>query len=205
MSTDKTTLELFSWSYGEVKERDATIYIGLLAYAGEFHGNVSAVHKWDNQDCAAGEVNDPDMCSACKDSATGSWTTVVAGALTKVPGMLNILSRGGLGREMTDSPKTKFMSVLTGLIQPIMLASSMESYSENCNKNLPDHLGDYSLTFSYGVGFYAVAIALAIDLFCVAVHIITPCPAGSDLDVEKLQESSKGSEPAGVSIVFDVV
>lgn len=204
MSTDKIMLETFSWSYGEVKAQDATIYIGLFAYAGEY-GNVSAVHKWEDQDCAAGEVNDPDMCSACKDSATGSWTTVVAGALTKVPGLLNILSRGGLGRPMTDSPRTKFMSVLTGLIQPIMLLSSMLSYSENCNRNLPDHLGEHSLNFRYGTGYIAVAIALAIDLFCAAVHIITPCPAGSDRDVEKLQDSSRGSEVAGVSVVFDDV
>ncbi|KAK3249714.1 hypothetical protein CYMTET_40869 [Cymbomonas tetramitiformis] len=187
-ATDSDTVKAVSWTHGEVKEFGGDIYIALNAYY-LTGGNQSRLMKWEDEGCDASEASQDsqDLCKNCKSAATGTVLAAIAGVITKIPGISNCLTRGGVFFKMSDSPKSKFMAVLTGLIQPIVLLTSALSYGQYCYADLPDHINGTDVDYSNGPGYVSVLIAIVLDIFVAIIHIITPCPEGSELYAQQMK------------------
>ncbi|KAK3279412.1 hypothetical protein CYMTET_12703 [Cymbomonas tetramitiformis] len=170
-----------NWAYGDVQARNVTVFIALNAFSTE-NGTNTWVQQWDDTGCNLGGEPGADMqtCNACKDASQGSVVTVIMALITKIPGLGNILARGGLVVELSDSPFKKFASVLGGFLQPFMLFYALLNFRINCFDELPDRVTIYDMEWFTGPGYYSLSVAILFDLVVAVVHFFMPNPRLDD-------------------------
>lgn len=122
--------------------------------------------NWDDTNCGVDYGN---ICTDCKDAATGSIILVITSLISQIPTIQTDLAR--LQPE-TDRNVHKALSFIQGILSFATSVGTAITFAIACYMNLNDGIQDYEL----GPGYLCLLMVLFIKPLNVFLHYLVPVP-----------------------------
>jgi len=175
ISTNNTTVKNTSWSKSHfdnyVLLRQEDTYIGLSNVVRCYNDDLMIKDQcvginWDDTNCGVDYGN---ICTDCKDAATGSIILVITSLISQIPTIQTDLAR--LQPE-TDRNVHKALSFIQGILSFATSVGTAITFAIACYMNLNDGIQDYEL----GPGYLCLLMVLLIKPLNVFLHYLVPVP-----------------------------
>lgn len=129
-------------------------------------GTVKSYIRWT--DAACSDSPESPHCDNCDTGGKAAVFLVLMSCTTRLPSMMLLKARMN---PISDIPLIKFLGMVCDGLAAMSLCGAMFIWREYCHVQLPSQS---STTYSYGAGFYMLALGFCMTLLLFVVHVLMP-------------------------------